>query len=174
MGQDEANSQQQVNMETVKSVLEIAKKEYEYEAERVKSIDTRTSTFLTVSVAIFALVANAVRLPKGLSISLYLVLFDLYTLIFLVQGFAIYLFAKTLKTKDFQRYDLTGIVKYSLMSRAAEEVLPEIASTISHLINVNNPVTAEKIRTYNLGIRCLEITVLLIGVTMLIITAISM
>ncbi|WP_418790350.1 hypothetical protein [Phosphitispora sp. TUW77] len=162
-----------VDFETAQAILDIAKKEYEYEADRSKSIDARASTCLSVSAVVFALVANAIKIPKQIDIKPTMILFDLYTGILISLGVTIYFFAKTLVTRQFKRYDVADIAKYSLMRRPAADVIPEIVSTLSLLIKENTSSTDDKVSSYNTGIKALKISILLIGFTMLLTTLLS-
>lgn len=152
-------------MDSVNAILDTVRKEYDYEQERSKSIDSRASTFLTISATAFALVCNIIKLPIDYTSGYSVIMIEVYILTLISLLFTVFLFARILMTKPYKRYRKKDINSYTTMSRPPNELIPEIVSTLSKLIDENSEVNDGKIKNYNLAIKLLFISMLLIGVT---------
>lgn len=168
-----SEEQNQINLETGRIVFEIAKNEYDYEADRSKSVDSRASTFLSVSAAVFALVADAIKIPNNLSLALTITVYILIALMFLSLWLAIYFFARSLITRDFQRYDVANIANKNSMSKPPEKFLLSVSANLGYYVDYNVKVVEEKIDLYNKGVKSIQVSLIIIGVTMLFLIAVS-
>ena len=155
----------EVNIDSVKAILDTVRKEYDYEQDRSKSIDSRASTFLTISATAFALVCNIIKLPTNYILIHSMILICVYTLTLLSLLITVLLFARTLMSKPYKRYKIGDLNSYNVMSSSSNELAPVIISTLCKLIDENSKVNDQKIKYYNLAIVLLIISMFLIGVT---------
>lgn len=152
----------QIDMESANAILTIALKEYEYEADRARTLDTRSGTFLSISIATFALIANIFKLPHSIS-SILSIIFEIsYFCLLLFLGISAFLFSSTLMTRKYTRYKLDDINKYSTMQQPCEILIPIIISTLTRLVDENTKVNNDKAIKYNHGIRFMLISVVFI------------
>ena len=72
-----------VDMDSTNTILTIALKEYEYESNRAGTLDTRASTFLTISIATFALIANIAK-PSNITSPILAAFFEVIFFLLLI------------------------------------------------------------------------------------------
>lgn len=144
---------------SVQILLSVIQKEYEYERERLRDLQSRTGIFLTLASGLFALIPNYAKLDKLKSASIKSLLeavpYIIYILIlistFSLLVISIFYFVFVLRSDKYKKLDYADFSKENA-TKDIESVSVVLMETIKDVVQFNKGINDEKIKKYEKGI----------------------
>lgn len=166
----EDNNVEKTNQETDKAkfeksypsaelMLSVMQKEYEYESERVRSLEARTGIFLAFAGALLVFLSSSLKLPdlKNTEINnlfeafpiVLVIILTFLTLALLILA-AIF-FVRVISIQTYQRLAFKGFVKSNTKEKI-DIIATEIMTDYQKVVKHNNEVNNKKVEIYKKGI----------------------
>lgn len=152
-------------------LLEVIQREFEYEADRVKSLETRTGIFLAFSGALLVFITSSLKIPNLKTVevnSLYqaflpIIVIVLTILAMLLLIISSIIFVKVISLQTYKRLAFNGFTKNNakeLKSIIAVELMMDYQKIVTH----NNEVNNKKINMYKYGILTINAAIIMTAI----------
>ncbi|KJS20288.1 MAG: hypothetical protein VR72_15100 [Clostridiaceae bacterium BRH_c20a] len=154
-----------------KILLSVLEKEYEYEADRFRSLETRTGIFMTFVGAILVFFASTIKIPNlnvqvdSVLQALPYVLIIIFSILTILSLFiSLTFFIKVVSIQTYKRLSLEGFTENNATYEeglVSTSLMIEYKSIIKH----NNEANNKKIRFYKTGVYFILISLVLTAVS---------
>lgn len=150
-------------------MLSVLQKEYDNEAEREKSIESRTGIFMTFAGAILAFMPSTIKLPNVYKIQVknllealpYCTLIILTVITFSTLVFSIICFIRVVSVKEYRRLTLDGFNESNAVYKK-EYIALALMKEYQIVVKHNNSTNDKKIALFKRGIYCILIALVLL------------
>lgn len=165
------NNKDITNFPSGKILLSVLQKEYEYENDRFRSLESRTGIFMTFVGAILVFFASTIKIPS-LNVKVgsvlqavpyvLIIIFSILTILslFISLGY----FIKVVSIQTYKRLSLDGFKELNA-TYDEEPVATSLMVEYKKIIEYNNEANNKKVKYYKIGVYFILISLVLTAVS---------
>ncbi len=152
-------------------LLSVLQKEYEYEADRFRSLESRTGIFMAFVGAVLVFFANTIRIQhfnmkvETVLQALPYVLLILFSILTLLSLFiSLLYFIKVISIQTYKRLSLDGFTE-SNATYDAEIVSTALMTEYKKIVEHNNEANNKKVKCYKIGVYYILVSLVFMAIS---------